>query len=109
VVGVAAGATAGLAALRLLAPERMQHLSDHSFTASPAVGILFGATIGIIVAVFNTTWPNYAVCMAWFTLRYRLPWPLLRYLDVLHTCGVLRQEGSLYSFRDEGLQLHLAQ
>jgi len=29
--------------------------------------------------------------MAWFTLRYRLPWSLLRYLDVLHTCGVLRQ------------------
>ncbi|UFR06804.1 NACHT domain-containing protein [Streptomyces sp. Go40/10] len=109
VVGVAAGATAGLAVLDLLAPEFMQSLSDGSFTAGPLDGILFGATIGIIVASFNTAWPSYAVCMAWFTVRHRVPWSLLRYLDVLHTCGILRQEGPLYSFRDEGLQLHLAE
>ncbi|WP_225827590.1 NACHT domain-containing protein [Streptomyces naphthomycinicus] len=109
VAGVAAGATAGLAALNLLSPEFMHSLSDSSFTARPVDGVLFGATIGVIVAAFNTAWPNYAVCMVWFTARYRVPWSLLHHLDVLHTCGILRQEGALYSFRDEGLQLHLAE
>ncbi|WP_433917418.1 NACHT domain-containing protein [Streptomyces canus] len=108
VVAVAAGATTSLAVLAAVRAPFLHSLSGNSFTASPVNGILFGATIGVIVAAFNTAWPNYVVCMIWFTVRYRMPWSLLRHLDALHTCNILRQDGSLYSFRDEGLQLHLA-
>lgn len=109
VLGVAAGATSALAVLDAFFGHFLRSLSGSSFTPSPVHGILFGATLGVIVAAFNTAWPNYVVCMIWFATRYRVPWALLRYLDILHTCGILRQEGSFYSFQAEGLQRHLAQ
>ncbi|MET7693934.1 NACHT domain-containing protein [Streptomyces sp. NPDC005483] len=109
VLGVAAGATAALAVMDAFFRHFLHSLSGSSFTPSPVHGILFGATLGVIVAAFNTAWPNYVVCMIWFTARYRMPWALLRYLDILHTCGILRQKGSYYSFQAEGLQRHLDQ
>ena len=44
-----------------------------SFSIVPADGILFGITIGLIVACFNTAWPTYALAEVWLTMLGRAP------------------------------------
>ncbi|MFE4968997.1 NACHT domain-containing protein [Streptomyces sp. NPDC056660] len=108
VLAVMAAATGALAFMNAFFAPLLASLDDDAFHPHPAEGVLFGVTLGVIVAAFNTAWPNYAVCMVWFSMRRRIPWSLLRYLDHLHECGILRQEGPQYSYRARELQQHLA-
>ncbi|MEV6318570.1 NACHT domain-containing protein [Streptomyces sp. NPDC051776] len=106
--GVASTATVALIALDGLVQPWIDRVGDSSFTARPIHGLLFGMTIGIVVAAYNTAWPNYILCSTWFALRMRLPWRFIRFLNLLHECEILRQEGPLYSFRAVELQNYLA-
>jgi hypothetical protein len=106
--GVTTTATATQIALDGLVQSLIDRLGDSSFTAQPVHGLLFGMTIGIVVAAYNTAWPNYVLCITWFAVRRLLPWRFMRFLGLLHACEILRQEGPLYSFRAVELQNYLA-
>ncbi|MEU1851987.1 NACHT domain-containing protein [Streptomyces sp. NPDC019990] len=106
--GVTTTATATQIALDGLVQSWIDRLGDSSFTAQPVHGLLFGMTIGIVVAAYNTAWPNYVLCITWFAARRLLPWRFIRFLGLLHECEILRQEGPLYSFRAVELQSYLA-
>ncbi|WP_126635428.1 hypothetical protein [Embleya hyalina] len=101
---------AGVSTLMLWVTTRFlgTTLGDPHFTPAPVHGLLFGASIGLIVAGFNTAWPNYAICVVSFAVRRRLPWRLMSFLQLLHTCEILRRDGQFYSFRHRQLREHLA-
>lgn len=97
-IGTAAGGSIGL----LRGPLHT------SVEIRPVHGVLFGLTIGVIVACFNTAWPTYVAAHLWFALARRAPWRLVSFLDALSERQVLRQEGATYQFRNAELQEHLA-
>jgi len=97
-IGTAAGGSIGL----LRGPLHT------SVEIRPVHGVLFGMTIGVIVACFNTAWPTYVAAHLWFALARRAPWRLISFLDALTERQVLRQEGATYQFRNAELQEHLA-
>jgi len=72
-----------------------------------AAGILFGLLIGLI-AVMSRAWGTFTCARAWHGMRGNLPWRTMRFLDDAHRRGVLRQAGTVYQFRHEHLQNHLA-
>jgi hypothetical protein len=74
----------------------------------PIHGILFGMTIGVIVACFITAWPTYAAAHLCFALQRRVPWRFIRFLDSLCDEQILRQEGATYQFRNAEIQNRLA-
>ncbi|MET8677161.1 NACHT domain-containing protein [Streptomyces sp. NPDC004647] len=107
-IGVTSTATVAPTALDGLVQPLIDRVGNSSFTAHPVHGLLFGVTIGIVVAAYNTAWPNYILCSTWFAVRLRLPWRFIGFLNLLHECEILRQEGPLYSFRMVELQNYLA-
>ncbi len=99
-IGIAAAAAAGIE--MLIGPlhgvaEAIDRQS--SFMIVPADGILFGLTIGLVVAYFNTAWPAYALAHTWLVLSGYGPVRLARFLDELHRAEILRREGSYLMFR----------
>ncbi|TQS86640.1 hypothetical protein EU811_23020 [Arthrobacter sp. TS-15] len=70
------------------------------------MGLVAGLAIGLPV----TAWGYFAVSRAYLTVRYRIPWNLMAFLQDAHDHrGVLRQVGAVYQFRHIDLQRHLAQ
>ena len=109
VIGIGAAGAAGIGIL--IGPfhavaEAIDRQS--SFTILPADGILFGLTIGLIVACFNTAWPTYALAHFWLVLMGRVPIRLARFLDELHHAEILRKEGSYLLFRHYEFQRYLS-
>jgi hypothetical protein len=100
IVFIAAAADASIELLR--GPLRT------SVEVRPIHGVLFGMTISVIVACFNTAWPTYVAAHLWFALGRQVPWRFIRFLDALCDRQVLRQEGATYQFRNAELQEHLA-
>ncbi|MER5264018.1 NACHT domain-containing protein [Actinosynnema sp. NPDC002837] len=72
-----------------------------------AVALSFGLGTGLGCVVNNAS-VLYAASLAWWALRGRLPWRLMRFLDDAHRRGVLRQTGAVYQFRHARLRHHLA-
>jgi hypothetical protein len=72
-----------------------------------AAGIVFGLIIGCL-GVLSRAWGAFALARLWLALRGHLPWRLMRFLDDAHSRGVLRQSGTVYQFRHERFQNHLA-
>ena len=110
VIGIGTAAAAGIG--MLIGPfhavaEAIDRQS--SFTIVPADGILFGLTIGLIVACFNTAWPTYALAHFWLVLMRRAPIRLARFLDELHYAEILRKEGSYILFRHYEFQRYLSE
>ncbi|QQQ74261.1 NACHT domain-containing protein [Saccharothrix sp. 6-C] len=67
----------------------------------------FGVGTGLGSVVDNAS-VLYAASLAWWALRGKLPWRLMRFLDDAHRRGVLRQTGAVYQFRHASLRRHLA-
>jgi len=106
-VGPAVGVVVGLS------PQPPSTLPPPPYVPSGvAAGITAGVTSGIVFALtasaLNTAWPSYQLSRAWLTLRYRLPWSLMTFLEDAHERGVLRQAGAVYQFRHIELQHRLA-
>lgn len=78
------------------------------FRVRPIHGALFGLTIGVIVASFNTAWPTYVVSHLWFVLQRQLPLRFAAFLVKLADRRVLQRHGPLYEFRHVSLQRRLA-
>ncbi|GHC88640.1 hypothetical protein GCM10010309_69280 [Streptomyces violaceochromogenes] len=57
-------------------------------------GLQHGLHVGIVVAAYNTAWPNHVLCITWFAVRRLLPWRFMRFLALLHAGEILRQEGA---------------
>jgi NACHT domain len=108
VAGISAAAAAGIGIL--MGPlhgvvTRLDHLS--SFEIVPTDGLLFGLSIGLVVACFNSAWPPYLIARTFLVLTGRSPLRLERLLETLHEANVLRREGPYYRFRHYVLQQHL--
>ncbi len=74
--------------------DRVSHLA-----VMPVHGILFGLTIGLIVAGFKTAWPSFAIGHAWLAGWRVLPWPLEVFLHKLWQAEILVMDGNAYAFR----------
>ena len=112
VIGIGVAAAAGISTLIFIpqfhvVTEVIGRRS--SFGILPADGILFGLTIGLIVACFNTAWPTYALAHCWLILTGRSPVRLERFLDELHHAQILRREGSYLMFRHYEFQRYLSE
>jgi hypothetical protein len=110
VVGITAAAFLGISILiGPLAPiAREIDLQSASFRIHPSDGVFLGLTIGVIVACFNTAWFPYLIARWWLTIRGKLPWRLITFLNYLHDKEILRREGSYYLFRHNSFQEYLA-
>lgn len=109
VLGIGAAAAAGIALLTgplSKVAATIDRLS--SFTIVPADGILFGFSIGLIVACFCTAWPAYLLTHIWLTLLRRAPVRLARFFEDLHRAEILRREGSYVLFRHLEYQAYLS-
>ena len=71
------------------------------------ISIGFGAALAFCIAL--TAWGQWIVLVrVWLPLTGRLPRNLFAFLEDAYERGVLRQSGSVYQFRHERLQRHLA-
>jgi zinc-finger of transposase IS204/IS1001/IS1096/IS1165 len=112
VIGIGGAATAGISTLIFIPQVHVvaETISQQSsFGILPADGILFGLTIGLIVACFNTAWPTYALAHCWLVLAGRSPIRLERFIDELHHAQILRREGSYVMFRHYEFQRYLSE
>ena len=112
VIGIGSAAAAGISTLIFIPQFHVvtEVISKRSsFGILPADGILFGLTIGLIVACFNTAWPTYALAHCWLLLIGRSPVRLERFLDELHHAQILRREGSYLMFRHYEFQRYLSE
>ena len=112
VLGIGGAAAAGISTLIFIPQFHVvtEVISQQSsFGILPADGILFGLTIGLIVACFNTAWPTYALAHCWLVLTGRSPIRLERFLDELHHAQILRREGSYLMFRHYEFQRYLSE
>jgi hypothetical protein len=75
---------------------------------TPMRGILFGITLGVIVASFNTAWLTFTIALLWFSARREVPLRLIAFLNASHASGLLRQEGPLFQFSHDHLRQRLA-
>ncbi|MGA4837591.1 NACHT domain-containing protein [Streptomyces sp. G45] len=73
-----------------------------------AVGVAGRLTGRFQTGLAASTWGWYSLSRAWLSLRGRLPWRLMRFLNDAHERGVLRQAGAVYQFRHARLQDRLA-
>ncbi|MEU6393645.1 NACHT domain-containing protein [Streptomyces sp. NPDC046939] len=75
-----------------------------------AVGLTVGLAAGFFAGLRETAWPQFAVTRVCLTMRNRVPWSLMAFLQDAHEHrGVLRQVGTVYQFRHIGLQRYLAE
>ncbi len=77
--------------------DRIDRLSQ--LAVQPVHGILFGLTIGVVVAGFKTAWPSFVIGHKWLAAQKMLPWPMETFLKELWTAGILVMEGNSYAFR----------
>lgn len=71
-------------------------------------GLLFGLTIGVVVASFNSACIAYFMSLTWFATTRKLPWRFIRFADRLCAREILRREGVLYQFRNDDIKIRLA-
>ena len=77
-------------------------------------GVLSGALVvgpgfGLVVCPLQEpAWVGFVVTSRWLSLRGKLPWKVMGFLDDAHRLGLLRTAGSVYQFRHAELQDHLA-
>jgi hypothetical protein len=74
----------------------------------PVHGLLFGATVGAIVACYYNATPGFLIGVCWFSITRKLPWRLMSYLRTMQAAGLLRQVGAVYEFRHKMLRERLA-
>jgi hypothetical protein len=67
-------------------------------------GLMFGSSLGLVVASIYTAWPTFFVYHLALAASRRMPWRLGSYFEALHRHGILRQEGALYQFHQESMQ-----
>jgi hypothetical protein len=93
----------------LLGPLRflVAHLGLAVFVTPPD-GLLFGLTIGVVVACYYNAVPGFAVAALYFGLSGRLPWRLMSYFAELHRLGILYSAAAHYHFRHDELRDWLA-
>jgi hypothetical protein len=109
VVGIGAAAAAGIEVLTGPLHSLAEAIDRRSsFIIIPADGILFGLTIGFVVACFMTAWPTYVLAHAWLVLTGRAPVRLQRFFEALQEAGILRREGSYLLFRHFEFQRYLS-
>ncbi|MCP3804096.1 hypothetical protein NLX83_32975 [Allokutzneria sp. A3M-2-11 16] len=102
-VGVASGVNSWLAY-----PSSVYGLSEgraNALVESLAAGLALGVVYGVL---YGRAWLT-TVTQVWFTLRYRTPLRLMRFLEDSHERNLLRTVGPIYQFRHATLQDHLAQ
>jgi hypothetical protein len=95
--GIAGAATGGIT----VSTEQTQWLP------ALAAGVVFGLVIGG-GAVLSRAWGAFAFARLWLALRGWLPLRLMRFLGDAHQRGVLRQSGTVYQFRHDRIQEHIA-
>jgi hypothetical protein len=103
-VGMASSISIGIA----LGPGRPLDSGLSGTGLTPMHGILFGITLGVIVASFNTAWPTFVLALLWFAARRKVPFRLIAFLNAAHASGLLRQEGPLFQFSHDHLRQRLA-
>jgi hypothetical protein len=103
-VGLASSISIGLT----LGPARPLTSSLSGIGLTPIHGVLFGVTLGAIVATFNTAWPTYMIALLWFSARHEAPLQMIEFLSASHASGLLRQEGPLFRFSHDHLCQRLA-
>lgn len=111
VLAISAAAIAGIvtltgAPLASLNTALQQH-SGMALLVVPLDGVLFGLTIGVVVACYYSAWFAFSVSHAYLALLGRLPWRLFRFLEALEEHELLRREGLVYQFRNIEMQDHL--
>jgi hypothetical protein len=74
----------------------------------PLHGLLFGASIGLIVACYFNAAPGFLIAVCWFRLRGTLPLRLMSFLRSAEAAGLLRQAGAVHEFRHEEIRVRLA-
>lgn len=74
----------------------------------PMHGLLFGTTIGLVLACYYNAAPGFLMAVCWFRLRGRLPARLMSFLRDAEAAGLLRQAGAVYEFRHEEVRVRLA-
>jgi predicted lipid-binding transport protein (Tim44 family) len=72
-----------------------------------AAGVAAGVLVGAAFGIGFTAWGWFFTARLWLSIRDRLPWQLMAFLDDAHHREVLRQEGAAYQFRHALLQDHL--
>lgn len=76
-----------------------------TFALIPAAACI----VGLAVAPANeSAWFGFTMTAQWLTIRGRLPWKTMEFLDDAHRLGLLRTAGMVYQFRHAELQDHLA-
>jgi hypothetical protein len=103
-VGLASSMSIGLT----LGPAHPLTFGLSGIGLAPIHGVLFGVTLGAIVATYNTAWPSYVIALLWFSVRHEAPPHLIEFLSACHDGGLLRQEGPLFRFSHDHLRQRLA-
>jgi hypothetical protein len=74
-----------------------------------AVGfLLWGSLIGAMTMTAMTLWSSFLIARVRFTIRRKLPWRLMTFLEDARELGVLRRVGASYQFRHARLQEELS-
>ncbi|WP_370185694.1 hypothetical protein [Rhodococcus wratislaviensis] len=69
------------------------------------LGLVVGSMVGLMI---EPAWIGFVVRSRWLTIRGKLPWQVMGFLDDAHRLGLLRTAGAVYQFRHAELQDHLA-
>ena len=94
----------------VLAPQFavIRDFNPPGFTLQPGHGLLYGLTMGIVVACFFTAWPSYFIAHLWLVVRGVYPWRLMTFLEAFVAVEILRSEGSSLHFRHAAMRDYLA-
>ncbi|MET8988204.1 hypothetical protein ABZW49_22380 [Nonomuraea wenchangensis] len=105
VAAVALVAAAGIMVLRGPGQNLIKTVEDQSggFSVQPWQGVLFGLTLGVVLASLHTAWPAVTVGQLWLAARGKLPWRTVTFLEELHTRRLLRRTGPYYQFTHDRL------
>ncbi|GAA1716829.1 hypothetical protein GCM10009734_20410 [Nonomuraea bangladeshensis] len=105
VAAVALVATAGIMVLRGPGDSLIKVVEGQSggFSVQPWQGILFGLTLGVVLASLHTVWPAVVVGQLWLAGSRKLPWRTVLFLEELHTRRLLRRTGPYYQFTHDRL------
>ena len=80
-----------------------------------AIGVAYGLAYGVTFAIAyrssglaTPAFTTFLIARFWLSMRRKIPWDLMTFLEDAHQRGVLRQQGAVYQFRHVMLQTHLA-
>lgn len=103
----AVGATIGTAVLAAV-------VLAHGWQGGALATLSYPVVFGVVFAVADryegigaSAWGQYLMATIWLSLRGRLPWRLMAFLDDAHEHDVLRRPGAVYQFRHARLQERL--